>query len=110
MLTSPVHVVMMKYPLYFSHNLTSFSFEQLFQPLEDTFVNTLVGWSSWRSLESFTLNNSPNLSLMSANTILGSCPRVKRIGSLATWGRVDREQLEAFKQEVNNRNFDLEVN
>ena len=108
-LTSPVHLIIMKYPLHYSFNLTSFALEVLFQNIEDSFVNTLVGWSSWQHLHSFTLTNFPELTLMSANTVLGSCPVVTHIGDIATWAQVDRDQLRSFKQEIQHRNWDLNI-
>lgn len=108
-LTSPVHLIIMKYPLHYSYNLSSFSLELIFQNIEDSFINTLVGWSSWRHLQSFKLINFPDLTLMSANTILGSCPVVSTIGDITTWGQVDRDQLRSFKQEIERRNWDLHI-
>ena len=68
-----------------------------------------MSWSSWQCLASVHLVNCPHLSLMSANTILAACPRVTNIGALATWGRVDREQLRVFRQEIQRRNFDITI-
>lgn len=107
--TSPVHLVMLKYLLHFAHNVTTFSLELLCQPLEDSFINSLVNWGSWNVLDTFLIHKSPNLSLMTANTILGSCAKVKKIGSLSSWGHVDRDQLKDFKQEIKRRNFDIIV-
>jgi len=107
--TSPVHLAMLKYLLHFAQNITSFSLELLFQPLEDSFINSLLDWGSWNVLDTFLLHNSPHLSLMTANTILGSCPRVKKIGYLSSWGQVDRHQLKDFKREIKRRNFDVIV-
>ena len=107
--TSPVHLVMLKYLLHFAHNMTTFSLELLCQPLEDSFINSLVNWGSWNVLDTFLIHKSPNLSLITANTILGSCAKVKKIGSLSSWGHVDRDQLKDFKQEIKRRNFDIVV-
>ena len=108
-LTSPVHVLMIKYPLHYCHNLEVFSLELAFTALDDGFVNTLVEWSSWQRLKSFDLRNFSDLTLMSVNTILTSCPVIRRVGDLSTWGGVEREQLELFKQEIVRRNWDFEI-
>ena len=69
-MTSPTHLILLKFILHFSDSLRSFSLEDIFQPLEDRFVLTLMSWASWKHLRSFNLHNSPHLSLMAANAVI----------------------------------------
>ena len=105
--SSPVHLIMMKLPLHFAYNLSSFSLDLQNHPLEDLFINTLMSWSAWQNLTSFKLTNCPNLSLMSANTIIGACHRIQVIGTLSSWGLIDKTQLSSFKGEIRRRNYDI---
>ena len=115
-LSSPVHLPMLRFPLQAATSLASFQLELLHQPLADTLVAVVAGWAgaAWRHLAALQLlSHAPapapgQLSLAAANTVLASCPALARLGSLATWG-LDRDQLAAFKQEVARRNYDLIV-
>ena len=69
-MTSPTHLILLKYILHFAKNLRSFSLEGLFQPLEDGFVVSLIGWGTWQHLQSFHIFNSSHLSLMAANAVI----------------------------------------
>ena len=69
-MTSPTHLILLKFILHFSDSLLSFSLEDIFQPLEDRFVLTLMSWAPWQHLRSFNLYNSPHLSLMAANAVI----------------------------------------
>ena len=108
-LTSPTHLVLLKYILHFSDRLRSFSLEVLTQSVEDRLVVSLVSWGRWSQLQSFQLTNSSRLSLMAANTIIQSCPQVKHIGSVKTWGQVSREDLSSFQREIASRNLQLQI-
>ena len=41
--------------------------------------------------------------------LLQSCPQVKYIGAVKTWGRVDREEFSTFQREIDIRNWDLHI-
>ena len=69
-MTSPTHLILLKFILHFSDSLQSFSLEDIFQPLEDRFVLTLMSWGHWKHLRSFHLYNSSHLSLMAANAVI----------------------------------------
>ena len=111
-LSSPVHLPMLRFPLQAATSLASFQLELLHQPLADSLVAVVAGWAgaAWRHLAALQLvSHAPGqLSLAAANTVLAACPALARLGSLATWG-LDRDQLAAFKQEVARRNYDLVV-
>ena len=107
--TSPVHLIMMKLPLHFALNLLSFSLDLLNEPLDDSFITTLMSWSSWQSLTSFKVTNCPGLGLMSANSIIGACPMIQVLGALSSWGLVDKTQLSSFKNEIRSRNYELQI-
>ena len=36
-----------------------------------------------------------------------ACPRLEYLGGLASWGRVEKEELEMMQQEVKARNLNL---
>ena len=107
--SSPVHLIMMKLPLHFAHNLSSFSLDLLDQPLDDSFITTLMSWSSWQSLASFKVTNCPGLGLMSANSVIGACPRIQVLGALSSWGLIDNIQLSSFIKEIRSRNYDIRI-
>ena len=107
--SSPVHLIMMKLPLHFAHNLSSFSLDLFDQPLDDSFITTLMSWSSWQSLTSFRVTSCPGLGLMSANSVIGACPVISALGALSSWGQVDNTQLSSFVKEIRSRNYDIRI-
>ena len=107
--SSPVHLIMMKLPLHFALNLSSFSLDLLNEPLDDSFITTLMSWSSWRSLTSFKVTNCPGLGLMSANSVIGACPRLQVLAALSSWALVDKTQLSSFKSEIRGRNYERRI-
>ena len=40
-------------------------------------------------------------------TFAQACPRLEHLGGLASWGRVEKEELEMMQQEVKARNLNL---
>ena len=108
-LTTPAHLPIMKYPLFFATNLEELKLNQIYQPLEDTFLSSLVSWNPLQSLVNFTLTPGPHFTLMAANILIQACPRIQYIGKVSTWGRVEREELVAFKREIVARNMELTI-
>jgi len=49
-------------------------------------------------------SSGPHLSIMAANCLIQACPVLRYIGRIATWGRVEREELEAMQREARSRN------
>merc|ERR1711915_57893 len=108
-LTTSAHLPILKYPLFFALKLEELKLNQIYQPLEDSFISSLVNWNSLQFLIEFSLINGPHLSLMAANILIQACPRLKLIGQVSSWGRVEREELLAFKREIRSRNFELTI-
>ena len=107
-------------------NLEELKLNQIYQRLEDSFISSLVSWNTLQFLVQFHLTNGPHLTLMAANTLIQAtiqqahknsflvflfqaCPRLRRIGQVSSWGRVEREELVAFKREIVARNLDLSI-
>ena len=80
---------------------------KIYQPLEDGFVQALLSWNPMKSLERMELMSGPQLTIMAANMLIQACPVLKYIGKVSTWGRVDREEMEAVQAEIRRRNLDL---
>ena len=97
------------YPIFFALNLEELKLNQIYQPLEDSFISSLVSWNPLECLSQFSLTNGSHLTLMAANTLIQSCPRLRCIGQVSSWGRVEREELLAFKREIVARNLDIKI-
>eukprot|EP00092_Neocalanus_flemingeri_P047629 GFUD01054046.1.p1 GENE.GFUD01054046.1~~GFUD01054046.1.p1 ORF type:complete len:322 (+),score=73.77 GFUD01054046.1:840-1805(+) len=108
-LTASTHIPILKYPIFFALNLEELKLKQIYQPMEDIFISSLVSWNPLQSLVQFHVTNGPHLSLMAANTLIQACPRLRQIGCVSSWGRVDREELLAFKREIVARNLDISI-
>ena len=52
-------------------------------------------------------DSGPHLSIMAANYLIQACPVLRYIGRIATWGRVEREELEAMQREAASRNLNI---
>ena len=50
-----------------------------------------------------------NLSLNALNEIIQNCPNLKKLGQIATWGKIGKHQLDIIRQEIKLRNFDLVI-
>ena len=44
---------------------------------------------------------------MSANCLIQSCPALRYIGRISSWGGVAREELQAMQREAGARNLDI---
>ena len=69
-LTTSAHLPILKYPLFFALKLEELKLNQIYQPLEDSFISSLVNWNSLQFLAQFSLINGPHLSLMAANILI----------------------------------------
>eukprot|EP00092_Neocalanus_flemingeri_P047128 GFUD01053308.1.p1 GENE.GFUD01053308.1~~GFUD01053308.1.p1 ORF type:complete len:398 (-),score=107.67 GFUD01053308.1:129-1178(-) len=107
-LTTSTHLPILKYPIFFALDLEVLQLNQIYQP-GDSFILSLVSWNPLHSLLQFSLTNGLHLSLMAANTLIQACPRLRQIGQLSSWGRVEQEELVAFKKEIVARNLDLKI-
>ena len=69
-LTTPTHIPILKYPIFFALNLEELKLNQIYQPLEDSFISSLVSWNPLQALLQFSLTNGPHLTLMAANILI----------------------------------------
>ena len=60
-----------------------------------------------KALQRIELMSGPHLTIMAANMLIQTCPVLKYIGRVSSWGRVDREEVEAVQGEIRRRNLDL---
>ena len=81
----------------------------MYQPLQDSFLSALVSWSPFLHLKRFHLGSSPLLTLLAANTLISGCPKLEHISRVASWGGVDRDQLDMIRREVRARNLNLVI-
>lgn len=109
LLASPVHLPLLKYPLYFAAGLEELQIDQVYQPLEDSFLAALVSWGPLLHLRKFQLINGPHLTLLAANIMIQACPALEVLGRLSSWGGVEREELEMMRDEVRARNLRLTI-
>ena len=56
--------------MFFALDLEELKLNQIYQPLEDSFIFSLVNWNPLQSLQQFYLDNAPQLTLMAANTLI----------------------------------------
>lgn len=107
LLTSPIHLPMIKYPVFFADALQELQINQVYQPLGDSFLAALVSWNPLKHLRRFHLTSGHQLSLLAANILIQACPRLEQLSGLASWGRVEKEELEMMQMEVKARNLNL---
>jgi hypothetical protein len=69
-LTSSIHIPILKYPIFFALDIEEMKLNQIYQPLEDSFISFLISWNPLQSLLRFHLTNGTYLSLMAANTLI----------------------------------------
>lgn len=106
-LTTSTHLPLMKYPVFFARGLKELKLNQIYQPLEDSFITSMLSWNPLKYLEKFELNRGPHLSIMAANAIILACPNLRYLGKISSWGMVDKEEVLAMQGEIRNRNLDL---
>merc|ERR1711962_1204977 len=97
LLTSPLHLPIVKYPVYFALGLEELRLNQVYQPMEDSFIAALVTWSPLQCLRKFELKSGPHLTLMAANILIQACPNLQEVGRVTTWGGVEKEELESIQ-------------
>ena len=56
--------------MFFALDLEELKLNQIYQPLEDSFICSLVNCNPLQSLIQFYLENAPQLTLMAANTLI----------------------------------------
>ena len=69
-IATPIQLPILKYPLYFALGLKELWLTQIYQPLEDSFILSLLSWNPLESLELFHLMNGVHLSIISANALI----------------------------------------
>ena len=106
-LNTSTHLPLLKYPVFFARGLQELRLDQVYQPVDDGFVSSLIAWNPMAKLERFQLNQGPHLSIMAANTLIQACPNLKYIGNVLSWGLVEPEEIIAMRGEIKQRNLDL---
>ena len=69
-MNSSVHIPILKYPIFFALDLEELKLKQMYQPLEDSFITSLISWNPLQSLALFHLTNGTHLTLMAARNLL----------------------------------------
>jgi len=108
-LTTPIQIPLIKYPIYFARKLKKLKLKMIYQPVEDSFVSALLSWNTMQYLEQIEIVNGPRLSMMAANSLIQACPNLKCIGKVSCWGKVEGEELLTMQREIRSRNLDLVV-
>ena len=69
-LTTSYHIPILKYPIFFALDLEELRLNQIYQPLEDSFISSLISWNPLQSMLVFHLSNGTHLTLLSVSTII----------------------------------------
>ena len=104
---SPTHLFVVKYTVFFARKLINLHIYLNNLPIGDSFIAALLSWNPLKHLEEFYLCDGLDLTLMAANLIIQSCPKLTSLGK---WrGRIESQELEAMKKEIKNRNLNLHL-